>query len=62
MEIIWSDDEQKFITMPDGDTATHFEIKEYYESKTKKIVANISVNYKTSIKGRNKCQNQNTYL
>lgn len=33
MEIIWSDENQEFITIPDGDIATHKEIKDYYEKK-----------------------------
>ena len=30
MEIFWSDEDQKFYTIPDGDVATHKEIKEYF--------------------------------
>lgn len=33
MEIVWSDENQEFITIPDGDIATHKEIKDYYENK-----------------------------
>lgn len=30
MEVIWSEEEQKFITIPDGDIATHRQIYDYY--------------------------------
>lgn len=33
MDIFWSDESQKFITIPDGDDATQKQIKEYYEKK-----------------------------
>ena len=32
MEIFWSEESQEFITIPDGDTATPREIKNYYEN------------------------------
>lgn len=32
-EIFWSDDDQKFHTIPDGDEATHQQIKDYYARK-----------------------------
>lgn len=32
-EIFWSDEDQKFITLPDGDEATHKQIKDYYSKK-----------------------------
>ena len=31
--VFWSIEDQKFYTIPDGDEATHQQIKEYYESK-----------------------------
>ena len=33
MEIFWGDEDQRFITIPDGDVATHKQIKDYYENK-----------------------------
>lgn len=33
MNIFWSDEDQKFYTIPDGDEATDKQIKEYYEQK-----------------------------
>lgn len=33
MNIFWSDEDQKFYTIPDGDEATPSQIKEYYEKK-----------------------------
>ena len=32
-DIVWSNDDQKFIIIPDGDTATPQQVKEYYENK-----------------------------
>ena len=32
MDIFWSNDSQKFYTIPDGDEATPKQIKEYYEN------------------------------
>lgn len=29
--LIWSNEDQCYITIPDGDVATHKQIKEYYE-------------------------------
>lgn len=31
--VFWSIEDQKFYTIPDGDEATHQQIKEYFESK-----------------------------
>ena len=31
MNLFWSDEDQKFYTIPDGDIATHKQVKEYYE-------------------------------
>lgn len=47
MEIFWSNDDQAFHTIPDGDKATHQEIKKYYENKLR----NMPINYKSSVKG-----------
>ena len=33
IDLIWSNDDQKFITIPDGDITTPQQIKEYYENK-----------------------------
>lgn len=30
MEIIWSEENQQYITIPDGDTATHKQIHDHY--------------------------------
>lgn len=35
MQIIYSEEDQKFYTIPDGDIATHQQIKEYYENERK---------------------------
>lgn len=32
-DLVWSDDSQKFITIPDGDEATHEQIKRYFERR-----------------------------
>ena len=34
MEIIWSEEDQTYFTVPDGDIATHKQIHEYYNTKT----------------------------
>lgn len=34
MEIIWSEEDQTYFTVPDGDIATHKQIHEYYNAKT----------------------------
>ena len=34
MEIIWSEEDQAYFTVPDGDIATHKQIHEYYNTKT----------------------------
>ena len=34
MKIIWSEEDQAYFTVPDGDTATHKEIHDYYNAKT----------------------------
>lgn len=33
MEIIWSEEDQAYFTVPDGDIATHKEIHDYYNAK-----------------------------
>jgi len=35
MQIIYSEEDQKFYTIPDGDVATYQQIKEYYENERK---------------------------
>ena len=35
MEIFYNEEDQKFYTIPDGDIATHQQIKEYYENERK---------------------------
>lgn len=35
MSVYWSEENQEFYTTPDGDKATHKQIKEYYEHKMK---------------------------
>ena len=35
MKIFYNDKDQKFYTIPDGDIATHQQIKEYYENERK---------------------------
>lgn len=32
MEIIWSEEDQTYFTVPDGDIATHKQIHEYYNN------------------------------
>ena len=32
-DLVWSQEDQKFITIPDGNEATHEQIKRYFESK-----------------------------
>ena len=39
MEIIWSEEDQTYFTVPDGDIATHKQIHEYYNN-TKTLVEN----------------------
>lgn len=34
MELIYDEEEQLYFTVPDGDTATHKEIHDYYNAKT----------------------------
>lgn len=34
MEIIWSEEDQTYFTVPDGNIATHKQIHEYYNTKT----------------------------
>ena len=34
MEIIWSEEDQAYFTVPDGDIATHKEIHDYYNTRT----------------------------
>lgn len=34
MELIWSEEDQVYFTIPDGDIATHKQIHEYYNTKT----------------------------
>ena len=35
MGVYWSEESQEFYTTPDGDKATHKQIKEYYENKSR---------------------------
>lgn len=35
IQIIYNKEDQKFYTIPDEDTATHQQIKEYYENERK---------------------------
>ncbi len=37
MNIIWSEDDQAYITIPDGSIATHQQIKEHFEPKACEI-------------------------
>ena len=39
MEIIWSEEDQTYFTVPDGNIATHKQIHEYYNN-TKTLVEN----------------------
>lgn len=39
MEIIWSEEDQTYFTVPDGDIATHKQIYEYYNN-TKTLAEN----------------------
>lgn len=34
MEIYWSDEDQTYFTIPDGDIATHKQIHDYYNKET----------------------------
>ena len=34
MEIIWSEEDQAYFTVPDGDIATHKQINDYYNTRT----------------------------
>lgn len=44
MEIIYNREDQKFFTIPDGDVATHEQIKEYFDNKLKQIPINFKCN------------------
>lgn len=33
MAVYWNEEEQEFYTTPDGDKATHKEIKDYFEKE-----------------------------
>ena len=48
MEIIWSEEDQTYFTVPDGDIATHKQIHEYYNTKT--LVENELYNNKNCTK------------
>lgn len=37
MDIIWSEDDQAYITIPDGSIATHQQIREHFEPKACEI-------------------------
>lgn len=49
MEIIWSEEDQTYFTVPDGDIATHKQIHEYYNN-TKTLVENGLYNNKNCTK------------
>lgn len=34
MELIWSEEDRLYFTIPDGDIATHEQIHKYYNTKT----------------------------
>ena len=34
MEIIWSEEDQAYFTVPDGDIVTHKQINDYYNTRT----------------------------
>ena len=44
MEIFYNEEDQKFYTIPDGDVATHHQIKQYFENKMKQIPINFKCN------------------
>lgn len=39
MDIIWNEEDKQYITVPDGDIATHKQIHDFYN---KKNIANVS--------------------
>ena len=50
MEIIWSEEDQTYFTVPDGDIATHKQIHEYYNTKTlaeNRLYKNKNYSYKS---------------
>lgn len=49
MEIIWSEEDQTYFTVPDGDIATHKQIHEYYNN-TKTLAENGLYNNKNCTK------------
>ena len=49
MEIIWSEEDQTYFTIPDGDIATHKQIHEYYNN-TKTLIENGLYNNKNCTK------------
>ena len=49
MEIIWSEEDQTYFTVPDGDIATHKQIHEYYNN-IKTLVENGLYNNKNCTK------------
>lgn len=44
IQIIYNEEDQKFYTIPDGDIATHQQIKKYFENKIKQIPINFKCN------------------
>ena len=44
MEIVWVEEEQCFITIPDGDKATHKQIRDYYNAKLRAVLEHTMTN------------------
>lgn len=44
MEIFYNEEDQQFYTIPDGDIATHKQIRDYYKTKTHINICNFRCN------------------
>lgn len=50
--IYWSEEDQNFYTIPDGDKATPKQIKDYYENIIEQVAIEIPINYKGGNKNK----------